>query len=142
MFKSAYFEYKARASVECPENPWRVQNSALFGRLDRFLERCHDVREFAEVLEACRAPTCVTLPRTVLWFLTALPLSWVCPFSLGLPLCGAGAPRVPLAGVGKYVLHSVSCVSPSLHPTISFVSLSLPSPIFFIVHWCVCVMCV
>ncbi len=49
-FKSTYFEYKAKASVQCCENPWKVQNSALFGRLDRFLERCHDVRELAEVL--------------------------------------------------------------------------------------------
>ena len=54
-FKSTYFEYKAKASVQCCENPWKVQNSALFGRLDRFLERCHDVRELAEVgiTDAC-----------------------------------------------------------------------------------------
>ncbi len=49
MWKSTYFDYKAVAAVECCENPWRVQNSALFGRLDRFLERCHDVREFTQV---------------------------------------------------------------------------------------------
>lgn len=49
MFKSTYFDYKARASMDVPENPWRVQNSALFGRLDRFLERCHDIRDFAQV---------------------------------------------------------------------------------------------
>ena len=41
-FKSTYFDYKARASTECPANPWRFQNSALFSRLDGFLERCHD----------------------------------------------------------------------------------------------------
>ena len=36
-FKSSYFDYKARASTECPSNPWRFQNSALFSRLDGFL---------------------------------------------------------------------------------------------------------
>ena len=25
-FKSTYFDYKARASTECPSNPWRFQN--------------------------------------------------------------------------------------------------------------------
>jgi len=26
-FKSTYFDYKARASTECPSNPWRFQVS-------------------------------------------------------------------------------------------------------------------
>ena len=42
-FKTTYFDYKAKAASECPSNPWRFQNSALFARLDLFLERCHDV---------------------------------------------------------------------------------------------------
>ncbi len=50
VFKSVYFDYKARAATECPDNPWRIQNSALFGRFDRFLERCHDVRELAQTI--------------------------------------------------------------------------------------------
>ena len=45
MLKTAYFKYKTRVSVECPEKPWRFQNSALFNRLDSFLERCHDILE-------------------------------------------------------------------------------------------------
>ncbi|CAB1108137.1 unnamed protein product [Ectocarpus sp. CCAP 1310/34] len=42
-FKSTYFDYKAKAAVQCPSNPWRVQNNAVFARMDAFLERCHDV---------------------------------------------------------------------------------------------------
>ena len=42
-FKSFYFEYKARLSEEAPERQWKVQTGALFGRLDEFLERVHDV---------------------------------------------------------------------------------------------------
>ena len=45
MLKTAYFNYKTRVSVECPEKPWRFQNAALFVRLDSFLERCHDILE-------------------------------------------------------------------------------------------------
>ena len=26
-----------------PGNPWRIQSSAMFGRLDQFMERCHEV---------------------------------------------------------------------------------------------------
>ena len=37
-FKSTYFDYKATANAECPANPWRIQNNALFMRLDSFLE--------------------------------------------------------------------------------------------------------
>ena len=42
-FKSIYFEYKSKATNECSDNPWRIQNNALFMRLDSFLERCHDI---------------------------------------------------------------------------------------------------
>eukprot|EP00698_Gefionella_okellyi_P021190 TRINITY_DN679_c0_g2_i1.p1 TRINITY_DN679_c0_g2~~TRINITY_DN679_c0_g2_i1.p1 ORF type:complete len:4462 (-),score=1316.63 TRINITY_DN679_c0_g2_i1:16-13401(-) len=42
-FKSIYFDYKARVATEVPARQWRIQNSALFARLDSFLERCHDV---------------------------------------------------------------------------------------------------
>lgn len=44
-FKSTYFDYKARAGTACPANPWRFQNGAIFGRLDAFLERLHDLLE-------------------------------------------------------------------------------------------------
>eukprot|EP00605_Chrysophyceae_sp_TOSAG23-4_P001019 GSChrysophyteH1.ASY1.ANO1.1120.1 assembled CDS len=49
-FKTTYFDYKAKASVECPENPWRVQNNAVFIRLDSFLERCHDILDLAQTI--------------------------------------------------------------------------------------------
>lgn len=49
-FKSVYFDYKARCVTEVPSNPWRVQNNALFIRLDAFLERCHDVLELTQTL--------------------------------------------------------------------------------------------
>ena len=42
-FKSFYFEYKGRTTRDTPQNPWKFQNSALFARLDAFLERCHDI---------------------------------------------------------------------------------------------------
>jgi len=48
--KKEYFEYKSRVSVECPTNPWRVQNTALFSRLDSFLERCHDLLELTKMI--------------------------------------------------------------------------------------------
>lgn len=49
-FKTTYFDYKAKANVECAENPWRIQNNALFVRLDGFLERCHDILEFTQTI--------------------------------------------------------------------------------------------
>ncbi|KAL4450636.1 hypothetical protein ABPG77_000992 [Micractinium sp. CCAP 211/92] len=45
-FKSQYMEYKAKSVVAVPANPWRMQNGALFARLDAFLARCQDVLEF------------------------------------------------------------------------------------------------
>eukprot|EP00937_MAST-01D_sp_MAST-1D-sp2_P001625 g1625.t1 len=44
-FQSTYFDYKAKAAKECPDNPWRVQNSALFKRLEAFQDRCQDLLE-------------------------------------------------------------------------------------------------
>jgi dynein heavy chain len=49
-FKSCYFDYKAIANAECPNNQWRVQNNALFVRLDSFLERCHDLLELVQTI--------------------------------------------------------------------------------------------
>ena len=49
-FKSTYFDYKTKSSQECPENPWRVQNNAVFIRLDSFLERCHDILDLAQTI--------------------------------------------------------------------------------------------
>ena len=49
-FKSYYFEYKKQTEEECPENPWRFQNSALFARLDAFLERCHDIQDLSQTM--------------------------------------------------------------------------------------------
>ena len=49
-FKHTYFDYKAKANLECPTNPWRIQNNALFVRLDSFLERCHDILDLTETV--------------------------------------------------------------------------------------------
>ena len=49
-FKSTYFDYKATAAAECPEKPWRIQNNALFMRLDTFLERCHDILDLTQTI--------------------------------------------------------------------------------------------
>ena len=45
-FKAAYFAYKSRAAKE--SRPWKFQNTALFARLDSFLERCHDLLDILE----------------------------------------------------------------------------------------------
>ena len=47
VFKSTFFDAKAQSATDNPGNAWRVQNSAIFSRLDGFLERCHDIRDFA-----------------------------------------------------------------------------------------------
>ena len=49
-FKSVYFDYKSRANNEVPQNPWRIQNTALFPRLDAFLERCHDLLDLCKTV--------------------------------------------------------------------------------------------
>jgi len=46
-FKSYYFSYKAASTVECPDNPWRFQNAAVFGRLDRHMGRCAEMLTFS-----------------------------------------------------------------------------------------------
>mmetsp|Transcript_25005 Transcript_25005/g.85566 ORF Transcript_25005/g.85566 Transcript_25005/m.85566 type:complete len:4525 (+) Transcript_25005:136-13710(+) len=48
MFKQYYFDYKAKTASD--ENPWRFQNSALFARLDSFLERCHDILDLSQTV--------------------------------------------------------------------------------------------
>lgn len=53
-FKSQYMEYKAKSATLVPSNPWRVQNGALFGRLDAFLARCQDVLEFCTTGQEAR----------------------------------------------------------------------------------------
>ena len=42
-FKNAYSDYKDKAKIECPDNPWNIQNIAIFHRLDTFVERCADI---------------------------------------------------------------------------------------------------
>jgi dynein heavy chain len=49
-FKSIFFDYKAKANAECVSNPWRVQNVAVFMRLEAFLERCHDILDLTETV--------------------------------------------------------------------------------------------
>jgi len=49
-FKTDYFDYKERARNECPANPWRIQNNAIFFRLDTFLERCHDISDLIRTI--------------------------------------------------------------------------------------------
>eukprot|EP00762_Andalucia_godoyi_P000343 ANDGO_03199.mRNA.1 Dynein beta chain len=49
-FKDCYFDYKTRVSNEIPNNPWRIQHTALFSRLDNFLERCHDILDLLETV--------------------------------------------------------------------------------------------
>lgn len=49
-FKEAYFYYRNRSGKVCPKIPWDFQSSALFGRLDSFLERCHDVLDLMQTL--------------------------------------------------------------------------------------------
>ncbi len=53
-FKSVYFDYKSRANNEVPSNPWRIQNTALFPRLDSFLERCHDLLDLCKTVVQVR----------------------------------------------------------------------------------------
>jgi dynein heavy chain, axonemal len=49
-FKGIYNDYKGTAAAECPANPWRIQNNALFMRLDSFLERCHDILDLTQTI--------------------------------------------------------------------------------------------
>lgn len=47
-FKSYYFDNKTRTLDVTPLNPWKFQNSAIFGRLDAFLDRCNDLLNFSQ----------------------------------------------------------------------------------------------
>jgi dynein heavy chain len=49
-FKTYYFKYKARAESECSQNPWKIQNNAIFARLDAFIERCHDIKDLTQTI--------------------------------------------------------------------------------------------
>jgi len=49
-FKLTYFEYKTTADAECPSNAWRIPNEAIFGRLDAYLERLHDVHDLTQTV--------------------------------------------------------------------------------------------
>lgn len=49
-FKNTYFDYKSKVSNECPSNQWCIQNGALFGRLDCFIDRCHDVLDLTNTI--------------------------------------------------------------------------------------------
>ena len=50
LFKTYYFEYKAKSVTECPTNPWKIQNNALFVCLNSFVERCHDVLDLTQTI--------------------------------------------------------------------------------------------
>ena len=50
-FKMTYFDYKATADAECPANRWRIQNTAIFMRLDSFLERCRDILDLVQTIQ-------------------------------------------------------------------------------------------
>lgn len=49
-FKSVYFAYKLKSAKEIPQNPWKVQNAALFSRLDAFLERSMDLLDLFKTI--------------------------------------------------------------------------------------------
>ena len=49
-FKSTYLDYKTRVANECPQNPWSIQNGALFARLDCFIERSHDILDLTKTI--------------------------------------------------------------------------------------------
>jgi len=49
-FKAAFYDYKARAAAEVPENPWKAPNGAFFVRLDTYLERCKDILEVTQTI--------------------------------------------------------------------------------------------
>ncbi len=47
-FRSMYQSYKARSLTAQPNNPWRFQGSAMFGRLDAFSARCATLLDFCQ----------------------------------------------------------------------------------------------
>ena len=44
------YEFKPKPFIRCPKNRWKVQNNALFVRLDTFIDRCRDVLELTETI--------------------------------------------------------------------------------------------
>ena len=49
-FKSTFYEFRAKSSIECPDNPWQIQVNALFARLDSFLERCYNLLNLCQTI--------------------------------------------------------------------------------------------
>lgn len=49
-FKETYYLYRHKSIKVCPQIPWNFQSSTLFGRLDSFLERSHDVLDLMQTL--------------------------------------------------------------------------------------------
>ena len=50
--------------MECPSNPWRVQNNAIFSRIDAFLERCHDVLDLTTTIAQFQKVGAMTVDRS------------------------------------------------------------------------------
>jgi dynein heavy chain len=49
-FKTMFRVYQEKAAKVLPEGAWDVPDELLFGRLDLFLERCHDIQEFTSIV--------------------------------------------------------------------------------------------
>lgn len=49
-FKKTYQDYKRRVADDCPDKQWAIQNDAMFARLDRFVERAHDILELTRTV--------------------------------------------------------------------------------------------
>ena len=81
-----------KSSLQVPANPWRVQSSAIFSRLDVFMERCHDV------LEVCN---------------TSLQFSRLERVEIGgSKVRGRGRERKEEGGEGKGACRRPACLSP------------------------------
>lgn len=63
-FKLHYFGYKTASAAECPNHPWRFQNSVVFGRLDTFMQRCADMLELQNTCMQVRTGTQYQPPYT------------------------------------------------------------------------------
>eukprot|EP00936_MAST-01D_sp_MAST-1D-sp1_P001634 g1634.t1 len=55
-FKKTYYDYKATADAECPSNQWGPNTTAICMRLDGFLERCVDMLDLAQTVQAPSLP--------------------------------------------------------------------------------------
>lgn len=58
-FKLHYIAYKTLSASECHNHPWRFQSSVVFGRLDKFMQRCADMLELQN--------TCLQVTARMLW---------------------------------------------------------------------------